>query len=53
MADHTAEPRITLHPHYKRVRILDGDTLIVDIRHAILKSGGVPDYAYTGFYLYR
>ncbi|WP_129141749.1 DUF427 domain-containing protein [Modicisalibacter coralii] len=35
MADRTAEPRITLHPHSRRVRILADDTLIADTRNAI------------------
>ncbi|WP_192036259.1 DUF427 domain-containing protein [Halomonas sp. YLGW01] len=42
MADNT-ESRITLHPHYRRVRILDGDTLIADTRNAIeLRERGYP-----------
>lgn len=46
MADHT-EPRITLHPHSRRVRILDGDTLIADTRNAIeLCEKGYPHRHY-------
>ncbi|WP_193555714.1 hypothetical protein [Halomonas urmiana] len=35
MADHITEPGITQHPHCRRVRILDGDTLIADSCNAI------------------
>jgi uncharacterized protein (DUF427 family) len=35
MADHTAQSRITLHPHTQRIRILAGDTLIADTRNVI------------------
>lgn len=47
MADHTAESRITLHPHSKRVRILAGDALIADTRNAIeLRERGYPPRQY-------
>ncbi|MFG6177824.1 DUF427 domain-containing protein [Halomonas sp. THAF12] len=47
MADHTTEPRITLHPHTRRVRILAGDTLIADSRNAIeLQEKGYPHRHY-------
>ncbi|MDR5865366.1 DUF427 domain-containing protein [Halomonas koreensis] len=42
MADHFL-PRITLHPHTRRVRILDGDTLIADTCNASeLRKRGYP-----------
>ncbi|MBB3190605.1 DUF427 domain-containing protein [Halomonas cerina] len=48
MADHTAEPRITLHPHTRRVRIFDGDTLIADTQNAIeLRERGYPHRQYV------
>ncbi|MBB3139342.1 DUF427 domain-containing protein [Halomonas organivorans] len=47
MADHTTEPRITLHPHTRRVRILAGDTLIADTCSAIeLREKGYPHRQY-------
>ncbi|MEQ5803045.1 DUF427 domain-containing protein [Halomonas sp. H10-9-1] len=48
MADHTADPRITLHPHSRRVRILAGDNLIADTRNAIeLREYGYPHRQYV------
>ncbi|WP_458526543.1 DUF427 domain-containing protein [Onishia taeanensis] len=47
MADHTAEPRIALHPHTRWVRIYHGDTLIADTRNAIeLRERGYPSRHY-------
>jgi len=47
MADHTAEPRITLHPHTRRVRIFDGDIPIADTCRAIeLCERGYPPRHY-------
>ena len=47
MTDHTPDPRITLHPHDRRVRILDGDTLVADTRQAIeLRE---PDYPHRQY----
>ena len=43
MADHTAEARISLHPHTPRVRIPTGDSLIADTRNALeLRELGYP-----------
>ncbi|RTQ99849.1 DUF427 domain-containing protein [Halomonas nitroreducens] len=48
MADHTADPRITLHPYTRRVRIFAGDTLIADTRNAIeLRERGYPHRQYV------
>lgn len=48
MVDHSTEPRITLHPHSRRVRILAGDTLIADIRNGIeLRESGYPHRQYV------
>lgn len=47
MADHTDEPRITLYPHTRRVRIFAGDTLIADTRNGIeLCERGYPHRQY-------
>lgn len=47
MADHTAESRINLHPHSKRVRILVGEMLIADSRNVIeLRERGYPPRQY-------
>ena len=47
MADHSTEPRIILHPHSHRVRILAGDTLIADSCNAIeLCEKGYPHRLY-------
>ncbi len=47
MAYHSASPRITLHPHSRRGRILDGDTLIADSCNAIeLRERGYPSRHY-------
>lgn len=47
MAEPTA-PRITLHPHTRRVRIFNGDTLIADTRNAIeLRERGYPHRQYV------
>lgn len=44
MAEHTADPRITLHPHTRRVYTLAGDTLIAKTRDTIkLRERGDPD----------
>lgn len=43
MAAQTAESSITLHPQFRRVRILADDTLIADTRNAIeLRERGYP-----------
>ncbi len=47
MADHTPEPRITLHPHSRRARILADETLIADSCNAIeLRERGYPPRQY-------
>ena len=47
MADYTTEPRITLHPHSRRVRILVDDTLIADSCNTIeLRERGYPPRQY-------
>ncbi|MAX33569.1 MAG: hypothetical protein CME72_10965 [Halomonadaceae bacterium] len=43
MAEHTASPRMTLHPHSPRVRALAGDPLIANTFNAIeLRERGYP-----------
>lgn len=43
----TAEPRITLHPHARRVRIVIDDTLLADTTRAIeLRETGYPPRQY-------
>lgn len=48
MAGHSTEPRMTLHPHNRRVRILAGDTLIADTHDVIeLREHGYPQRQYV------
>ncbi|MDI4638685.1 MULTISPECIES: DUF427 domain-containing protein [Halomonadaceae] len=47
MPDIANTPRITLHPHTRRVRIYSGDTLIADSENAIeLRERGYPHRHY-------
>ncbi|MDN3558139.1 DUF427 domain-containing protein [Halomonas maura] len=48
MADYSTDPCITLHPHNRRLRILDGNTLIADTRNGIeLSECGYPHRQYV------
>jgi len=45
--DDDVEPRITLHPHSRRVRVVIDDTLLADTIHAIeLRERGYPPRQY-------
>jgi len=47
MATHASEPRITLHPHARRVQVVIDDTLIADTTRAIeLRERGYPPRQY-------
>ncbi|MDN3521864.1 DUF427 domain-containing protein [Halomonas ramblicola] len=47
MATDSPEPRITLHPHDRRVRVTIGDTLLADTTRAIeLRERGYPPRQY-------
>ncbi|MGB8711698.1 MAG: DUF427 domain-containing protein [Onishia taeanensis] len=47
MPDISNTPRITLHPHTRRLRIYSGDTLIADTENAIeLRERGYPNRGY-------